>query len=211
MNTRIKRILVLAPHTDDGEFGCGGSIAKFLEEENDVYYVAFSTARDSVPEAMPKDILEIEVRNATGKLGIDHSNLIVYKYTVRKLNYVRQEILEEMIKIRNDIVPDLVFSPSINDLHQDHYTVATECMRAFKQISIFGYEIPWNNITFHTQAFIKLQKRHIEKKIEALKEYNSQARRYYATEEFIWSLAKTRGVQIAADYAESFEVIRWVL
>lgn len=207
----IDTILVLSPHTDDGEFGCGGSITKFLEEEKEVYYVAFSTAKDSVPLDMPKDILEIEVKEATKRLGIPTSNLIVYKFQVRKLNYVRQEVLEELIKIKKEISPDLVFIPSLNDLHQDHHAVAMEGMRAFKQVSILGYEIPWNNITFHTQAFVKLEKKHIERKIEALKAYKSQSHRLYATSDFIWSLARTRGVQIGTKYAETFEVIRWVM
>jgi LmbE family N-acetylglucosaminyl deacetylase len=211
MTNNFNRILVLAPHTDDGEFGCGGSIAKFIEEGKDVFYVAFSTAEDSVPEGYPRNILEIEVREATKILGINPSNLIIYKFQVRKLNYVRQELLEELVKIRNEISPDLVFIPSPNDLHQDHYTVAMEGMRAFKQISILGYELPWNNITFHTQSFIKLEERHIIKKIEALKAYKSQQNRFYANEEFIRSLAITRGTQISVRYAEAFEVIRWVM
>ena len=211
MTNDFNRILVLAPHTDDGEFGCGGSIVKFIEEGRDVFYVAFSTAEDSVPEGYPKNILEIEVREATKILGINPNNLIIYKFQVRKLNYVRQEILEELVKIRREINPDLVFIPSPNDLHQDHYTVAMEGMRAFKQISILGYELPWNNITFHTQSFIRLEERHIIKKIEALKAYKSQQSRFYANEEFIRSLAITRGTQINVRYAEAFEVIRWVM
>ncbi len=43
-NESFQRILVLAPHTDDGEFGCGGSIAKFIEAGKEVFYAAFSTA-----------------------------------------------------------------------------------------------------------------------------------------------------------------------
>ena len=39
------KVLVLAPHTDDGEIGCGGTIARFIEEGADVYYVAFSSAK----------------------------------------------------------------------------------------------------------------------------------------------------------------------
>jgi len=206
-----KRILIISPHIDDGEFGCGGSIAKFIEERKEVFYVAFSTAEDSVPDNYPKNILEIEVREATKILKIDPNNLIIRKYQVRKLNYVRQEILEELVKMKNEISPDLVFIPSPNDLHQDHNTVAMEGMRAFKQVSLLGYEIPWNNITFHTQAFINLEERHIIKKIEALKAYRSQQNRFYANEEFIRSLAITRGTQISVKYAETFEVIRWVI
>lgn len=207
----IKRILILSPHTDDGELGCGGSIAKFIEESKEIYYVAFSTAEASVPNGFPKNILEIEVKEATSILGIKPDNLIIYKFQVRKLNYVRQEILEELVRIKRDINPDLIFIPSPNDLHQDHQTVAMEGMRAFKGSSILGYELLWNNITFSTQAFIKLEQRHIEKKIEALKSYKSQSHRNYMKEEFIWSLARTRGVQINTEYAESFEVIRWVI
>lgn len=151
------------------------------------------------------------MREATKVLAIPSTNLITYKYEVRRLNYVRQEILEELVKIKKDLNPDLVFMPSPNDLHQDHYTVAMEGMRAFKQVSILGYEIPWNNITFHTQAFINLEERHIIKKIEALKAYKSQQNRFYANEEFIRSLAITRGTQISVKYAETFEVIRWVI
>ena len=204
-------IIVLAPHTDDGEFGCGGSIAKFIEEGHNVYYVAFSTAKKSVPEGLPQDILEKEVKIATKRLGIKPENLIIYGFEVRKLNYVRQDILEELVKLKREIEPDLVFLPSPNDLHQDHYTVSIEGLRAFKQVSILGYEVPWNNINFQTQSFIRLNKAHVENKVYALDAYNSQKTRNYATKEFIYSLAKTRGVQVKTEYAEAFEVIRWII
>ena len=206
-----ERVLVLAPHTDDGEFGCGASIAKYIDQGNEVFYVAFSTAEKSVPEGWPKNILEKEVREATKRLGIPESNLIIYKYEVRKLNYIRQEILEELVRMKREIAPTLVFMPSANDLHQDHQTVAVEGTRAFKQTTILGYELPWNNITFHTSAFIKLDRPHVERKVHALKAYESQAGKAYATEEFIWGWAKTRGTQIGASYAETFEVVRLVL
>ena len=45
-----ERALVLAPHTDDGEFGCGGTMARLVEEGTDVRYVAFSIATRSLPE-----------------------------------------------------------------------------------------------------------------------------------------------------------------
>jgi len=204
-------ILILAPHTDDGEFGCGGSIAKFLEKGNNVYYVAFSTAKQSVPEGLPQDILEKEVKVATKRLGIKPENLIIYGFEVRKLNYFRQDILEELVKLKKEIDPDLVFLPSPNDLHQDHNTVAMEGIRAFKQTSILAYEVPWNNLNFNNQCFIKLDKKHIEQKVYALDAYNSQKTRHYATEEFIYSLAKTRGVQVNSEYAEAFETIRWII
>ena len=101
--------------------------------------------------------------------------------------------------------------PSFNDLHQDHHIIAQEGMRAFKKTTILAYEMPWNNITFSTQLFIKLNKKHIELKICALKEYESQKEKSYANETFIRSLAHRRGVSIDAEYAEAFEVVRWVI
>jgi LmbE family N-acetylglucosaminyl deacetylase len=206
-----QKIIILAPHTDDGEFGCGGTIAKFLEEGNEVFYVAFSTAKESVPEGLPENILEIEVKEATKILGIKQDNLIIYGFTVRKLNYVRQDVLEEMVKLRKNIEPDLVFMPSPNDLHQDHFTVSVEGLRAFKNISVLGYEIPWNNMNFNTQGFVKLEKRHVQKKVDAINAYKSQKMRQYASEDYILSLAKTRGVQVNTEYAEAFEVLRWII
>ncbi len=209
--SKSKNILVLAPHTDDGELGCGASISKYVEEGNNVYYAAFSTAKESLPEGMPDDQLEKEVKEATKRLGIPPENLIIYGFTVRKLSYSRQELLEELVKLKREITPDLVFMPSPNDLHQDHYTVAIEGLRAFKQTSILAYELPWNNITFNTQAFIRLEKHHIEKKVFALGAYNSQKKRSYLNSDFIYGLARTRGVQINAEFAEAFEVIRWIV
>lgn len=207
----MQKILVLAPHTDDGEFGCGGCVARFIDEGKEIYYVAFSTAEESVPEPWPKDILKTEVREATKRLGIPSNNLIIYNFKVRELSYHRQEVLEELIKIKNEVCPDLVFLPSSHDLHQDHSTVSIEGIRAFKNKTILGYEIPWNNIEFQAEAFIILSEKHINKKIHTLDAYNSQKSKSYANEEFVRSLARTRGVQIGSRYAEAFEVIRWVM
>lgn len=201
-------ILVLAPHTDDGELGLGGTIHKLISEGKKITYVAFSTAEESVPAGFPKDILKTEVRNAITKLGIKSTNLIIFNYQVRKLSYVRQEILEELIKIRKQQQYDLVFIPSLHDIHQDHTTIAQEGLRAFKNTTILGYELIWNNLTFNTQCFVRLNKENVEAKICALKEYHSQCKRDYLSDEFIFSLAKARGIQVGCEYAEAFEVVR---
>jgi len=206
----FKVVYVLAPHTDDGELGAGGTISRLIENGAKVYYFAFSTAAESVPEGMPKDILKTEVINATNKLGIPKKNVVIYNYQVRKLNYSRQEILEDLMKHKKKLKPDLVLMPSLNDIHQDHATIAQEGLRAFKGSTILGYELIWNNLTFNTTSFVNLEEKHIQKKCDSLKEYISQASRDYMSEDFIFSLAKTRGVQIGVKFAESFEVVRMV-
>lgn len=211
MVNNFERVLVLAPHTDDGEFGCGGTINKLIESGAEVYYAAFSACQLSVLEGFPSDILITEVKAATKVLGIKPENLILYDYDVRTFNYRRQDILEDIIKLRTQIKPDLVFVPSINDIHQDHQTIANEGIRAFKFNTILCYEMLWNNFTFNTSAFVHLSENNISAKVKALSEYKSQAHRPYANENFIRSLGNIRGVQIGVDYAEVFEIIRWIM
>lgn len=211
MTFKDKKILILAPHTDDGELGCGGTIAKLVEEKAQVYYAAFSVCEDSVPVGMPKNTLEVELKQATAILGIEPNNLIIQRYSVRHLPQNRQKVLQNLIDIRERINPDLVFLPSASDIHQDHHTIYQEGLRAFRYINMLGYELPWNNLSFNTISFVYLEERHIIKKIEALKKYLSQKDRAYMNEEFVRSLARARGVQIGVRYAEAFEVIRWII
>jgi len=205
----FERILILSPHTDDGELGCGGSIARFAEEGKEIFYVAFSCCEKSVPKEFPCDILRTEVKKATRILGTREP--ILLDFEVRIFPGARQEILDTMIDLRRDIQPEVIFMPSSFDTHQDHRTITEEALRAFKICTIIGYEQPWNNLTFNTSFFIPLEERHISKKIEALNCYETQKNRSYLSEEFIKGLAITRGTQIEEKYAEAFEVIRWVL
>lgn len=207
---KVSRVLVLAPHTDDGEFGCGGTISKMINQGIEVHYIAFSACEQSVLPQFPSDILITEVKEATKILGIRKENLHLLKYDVRTFNYKRQEILDDIIKFKKSINPDLIFIPSLNDIHQDHATIANEAVRAFKFANILSYEMPWNNFNFATTNFFVLTEENIRIKVEALKKYRSQEHRPYANEEFIRSLARTRGVQIGEQYAEVFEVIRLI-
>jgi LmbE family N-acetylglucosaminyl deacetylase len=205
----MKKILIVSPHTDDGELGCGGTITKLIEEGNDVEYVALSCCEKSVPPEYPPDILSREVKAATKVLGIKKP--ILFSFEVREFPKLRQEILDTLIRLRKKIQPDLVFTPSRYDTHQDHKITVEESMRAFKQCSILGYEQPWNNITFNTLAFVPLKEEHVTKKIDALKCYETQKGRSYLNPDFIRGLALTRGTQIEHKYAEAFEVIKWII
>lgn len=208
---QFQKVLVLAPHTDDGELGCGATIHRLTAEGATVYYVAFSICTRSLPPDMPPMTLAEEVKKATAILGVKAENLILFDYDVRHFPAFRQTILEEMVKLEKQIHPDLVFMPSSNDIHQDHQTIYSEGLRAFKRTTILGYELPWNNLSFTTNSFVSLSHTDIQKKVTALNEYVSQQTRSYLNADFIHSLAKTRGVQIGAEYAEAFELIRWII
>jgi LmbE family N-acetylglucosaminyl deacetylase len=187
------KILLLSPHTDDGELGCGASVAKLVRQGKEVVYVAFSACEQSVLPQFPKDILIQEVKGATAALGIKPENLILHRFEVRTFNYHRQEILDLLIQLREEYKPDTVLIPSLNDIHQDHKTIAEEALRAFKFHNVISYE-----------------EQDVICKINALNQYQSQAHRPYANEEFLRSQLRMRGVQVARRYAEVFEVVRLV-
>ncbi|WP_048811378.1 PIG-L deacetylase family protein [Thermococcus gammatolerans] len=208
------RVLFLSPHTDDVELGAGGTLVKFLELGHEILWVVFSTAEESLPDNMPKDTLKREFLGVINDLGLKGENYRILNFHVRRLHEYRQEILEELVKIRKEFAPDLVIGPSLNDYHQDHQVVAWEMTRAFKNTSsIICYELPWNHVTFNTQLFIKLEEKHVKKKVELLSNYESQLllNRPYFSKDFIFGWARMRGVQVKAEFAEAFEVIRWIL
>ena len=204
------RILVLAPHTDDAEFGCGGTIARFIANGHDVHSVAFSVAKGVKPDTARETVRQ-ELIEASAVLGIRRKNLRLLDFEVRTFPQHRQEILDAMISLQLELDPEYVFMPSTCDTHQDHQVVSAEGFRAFKRTTILGYELPWNNLTFTTGAFIPLSEEHLSRKLLALRKYKSQKGRPFARAPFIRNLANVRGTQIGVKYAEAFESIRWVM
>ena len=206
---QFKKVLILSPHTDDGEIGAGGLIAKLLEQGAEIHYIAYSICEESVPEGFHKDVLAEEVMSATSVLGIPAENVSCFRFQVRYFTRDRQEILESMIRSRNVIRPDLVLLPSKHDCHQDHEVIHNEGVRAFKNVTLLGYETTWNNFAFDANLLVKLDERFIDKKIDSILEYKSQLFRCY-TPDMIKSLARARGLQIKTEYAEAYNIIRWI-
>lgn len=204
---KFERALVLCAHPDD-EFGCSGTLRRLIEEGTDVHYMAFSMCEKSVPAGFPQDVLKHEVLDATSVIGIKRENVRLYDFEVRIFPTIRQEILELLVKTRNELKPDVVFLPAMSDIHQDHATVAREGLRAFKHQTVLGYELPMNTLAFANAAYVTLTREQVDRKIESLAQYRSQSFRPYATAEFIAGLAKVRGVQCNAEYAECFEAVR---
>lgn len=208
----FQRVLALGAHPDDVELGAGGTIAKFVEEKKDVYHAVFSHVEKSVPRGFPKDVLVVECKKASEALGILPERLFFLDYEVRDFPSRRQEILEDIISIGQKIKPELVLAPSSTDTHQDHQVIHKEALRAFKKTAaIFGYEHPWNNLTFTTDVFVRLEQKHVLKKAKAISLYESQKFRFNFNEGYISALAKTRGMQIDVPYAEAFELLRLII
>ncbi len=205
-----KKILLLAPHPDDPEYACGGSIARW-SKDNELFYVAFSPCTISLPEGFAENALYEELQAAARLMGIPDKNIFTYNFPVRRFSEYRQEILEQMVKIRKSVGPDLVVMPNSTDIHQDHKVIYEEGLRAFKHCSILGYELPWNNLQFSSNFHVRLNKDDMAEKWKAINAYKSQDIRAYKSETFFEGLARVRGMQIGHEFAEAFEVIRWIL
>lgn len=199
-------ILILAPHTDDGELGCGASVAKYTAAGKQVTYAAFSTCRQSLPDHLPPDRLAVECKEATNELGIQV--LTLFDFEVRRFSYSRQEILEELLRLDKTLNPQTVFMPAKEDRHQDHQVIYAEAMRAFKNANLLGYELPWNNTNFAPAYFETLEACHVQAKQKALGKYGTQAHRRYMQPVFAEALARVRGVQCGTGFAEAFELYR---
>jgi LmbE family N-acetylglucosaminyl deacetylase len=207
-NIMTKKILVIGAHTDDVEMMCGGTIVKFLDCEREVYYATFSFADKSLPEGFPEGTTRDEAVGAAKVLGIPMLNLGLFDYEVRAFPKLRQEILEDLIRLRKEINPDLIITHNANDTHQDHKVISDETFRAFKQsASIWGYESFKNNRVFNNDLYVKLSKLQIERKLQAISIYKSQIIKG-DNREGIMGLAKFRGAQVNHEFAECFQIMR---
>jgi LmbE family N-acetylglucosaminyl deacetylase len=201
---------VCAPHTDDAELGCGGSICRYVEEGWAVHVAAFSRAEISLPAGSQPDRLEKEMYRALQSLGVPAEHVHMFRYPVRRFSEYRQDILEDMVRLRRAIAPRLVMTPASTDVHQDHAVVSQESIRAFRQGTLLGYELPWNHLRSVTNGFVALEERHMAAKLHSLTYYESQVElaRAYFEPETLRGFARMRGVQAKAPFAEAFEVIQ---
>lgn len=180
-----QRALVLSPHTDDAEFGMGGTLHRLVSQGVEVFLVALSTAKESLPVGLPEGTLAQEAREAGKILGVPLERVRILDYPVRHFPQYRQEILEELVRLKRELDPGMVFVHASTDLHQDHHTVTTEAIRAFKHCTVLGYELPWNTIEFRAQAQVALEEDDINVKIAACAAYKSQRHRPYAGADLI--------------------------
>jgi len=203
MSLDFARVLIVSPHTDDGELGAGGTIARLVESGSEVHYVALSTV-SNLHGMGHGSRLAAECSASTAELGIRSQNTKILDFPARNFDLMRQDILDELITLRNLIEPSLVIGPNIGDVHQDHAVVAAEVSRAFKFLTTLRFDTYWNISDMKTNFFVKLSKSQLQKKIKALGCYKSQLMRPYMAASQTESLARVRGLQSQSEYAEAF-------
>ena len=198
-------ILALSPHTDDAELGAGASLARFVEECHTVSVVAFSTGNDKT------GALKSEFEAAMGALGVEHHGL--FDFPARRFPECRQTILGQLVKLYDDLKPDLVLVPSTADRHQDHGVIMAEAIRAarYAPVSILGYSITCSHILpVELCYYVRLEQRHLDAKLSAIGCYQTQHGKPYTHGDYVRSLARVYGAPVGAKFAEAFEALRWI-
>lgn len=209
MKLSTSKLLLLSPHTDDIEYGLGGTLLNLIKPETEVRWMIFSNAVKSLINEDSTILIE-EQKRAAKLLNVKATSLIFYDFPVREFSYKRQEILEELLNIKKSFDPDMVFCPNSLDFHQDHKTIYDETIRAFKDSTILGYNTPWNQLNETNHLLVKLTKKDLEFKKKLLGSYKSQSHRKYMNEKVIETIARYKAIRSNFEFGESFEVISMV-
>jgi len=214
MLPKTLKILAIAPHTDDLELACGGSICRWTNMNCKVHCVAFSDCHDTLADTPFKpETLGKESISALRNLGVTKSQIVIFNQTNKHFYRESRDIFDKLEELKKQLNPDLVLIPSLRDTHQDHLIVAQQALHVFRRdTSIMSYEQPWNNLTFAPNFFITLNESQIQKKIQSLTLFKTQAHlnRSYFDSGFIRGLARVRGTQALTQYAEAFEIIKLI-
>ena len=205
-----KKILVFSPHADDVEIAMGGTMAK-LAKNNDVTLVTCILPTEDRQGNRDQQMIDnrgIEQAKAAGILGVQLHlmDIDTYNFTYNR-EYVK--LFDQLIVSHE---PDVVFSCWEHDTHQDHQTLAKILYSALRKNNISYYMYESTNLPgglggnqFAPQVFVDISGEPLQKKIEALKQYQTYIGNAI---ESIIARSKYKGGIIGVDHAESFQVIK---
>ena len=196
-------VLVLSPHPDDAELYAGGTIAKLKRQGSDLYWVSFS----------PCDNVKIfnEWMDSLDKYDVFNRSFLHYKRS--DFDRYRQDILNDLVKLKQLGDFDYVLTTPPYDIHQDHAVIGQEAIRAFKDSNLLFYLSQRNINDITPKVYFNITEEDLQKKIESIKCYKSQfeMNRTDFDLDYIKSLARVYGRMINVDYAEAFDTYRMVM
>jgi LmbE family N-acetylglucosaminyl deacetylase len=205
MNFFGKRVLFLGAHPDDIELGCG-ALLHHIVRQTEVLCVTLSDNQ------MNPDLQNIKSEHfdSMAVLGVSKEKIVLGPFTTRVFPDARQEILEYFLSIRRDFGPDLIFVHSKQDVHQDHNTMTDEALRAFRGITVLGFDVVRSSYGFFPHFLVEVTEEDVNKKIEALACYETYRDRYYFNSELTRSIMVRHGALAERPFAEGFDILRIV-
>jgi len=205
MNFFGKRVLFLGAHPDDIELGCGALLHHIAERTD----VLCATLSDNQKNPELKNVVD-EHYKSMAVLGVKRKNIIVGQFATRVFPDARQEILEYLLKLRKDFNPDLIFVHSKHDLHQDHNVMTEEALRAYRGITVLGFDVVRSSYGFFPHFLVEVTEEDVNKKIEALAQYKTYREKYYFNTELTRSIMVRHGALAECPFAEGFDILRIV-
>jgi LmbE family N-acetylglucosaminyl deacetylase len=190
-------VLAIGAHPDDIEIGAGGLLLSLADMSVDARYVLLTGSRDRQREAQ---------RAAQAFLGAADLTVELHDLPEGRLPAQWGQVKEVLETVASSCVPDLIVAPSSGDAHQDHRTIAEILPTVFRDALCLGYEIPkWDGDLGRPSVYFPLSDESVHRKVQLLNEcYVSQNGREWWDDEVFLGLARLRGVECRAGYAEAF-------
>jgi len=200
-----KKVCFIGAHPDDIELGCGALIAN-IGEKADILCVTLSDNKKN------PDLINLyqEHKASMSVLGVTGDRDIVKDFETRRFPQVRQEILETFLDIKKTFKPEIVFVHTKNDIHQDHATITDEALRAFRGITVLGFDVLRSSYGFFPHFLFEVTEQDVEKKLAALAEYKTYANRYYFDSQITRATMIRHGALAERPFAEGFDILRVV-
>lgn len=207
MNFFGERILFVGAHPDDIEIGAGALLAQ-LSKIPDVELLC-ATISDNQKNPKLKNIVE-EHYKSMAILGIREEDILMKDFETRNFPRDRQEILEFLYELNGTFNPDIVFTHSEADIHQDHGVVTTEALRAFRGRTVLGFDVLRSSYGFFPHFLVEVSEEEAGLKVKALEAYETYRTRYYFDPEIIRSTLVRHGALAERPFAEGFDILRIV-
>ena len=205
MNFLGQRLLFLGAHPDDIELGCGALLAHVSGKLD----IRCATLSDNQKNPDLVNLVDEHYR-AMEILGISKDEIILKDFETRNFPRDRQEILEFLYELNGTFQPDMVFTHTTADIHQDHDVVTIEALRAFRGVSVLGYDVLRSSYGFFPHFLVEVSEGDVEKKIEALSAYQTYKSRYYFDPEVVHATSIRHGALAEKPFAEGFDILRIV-
>jgi len=206
-------ILAIGAHFDDVELGCGGALAKHAQNGDSVYvYVAtVSGFNNQYNESIRSNEIALEEAQAAMRvLGV--KELICGKFKTLNVEFV-DDLNIEILKIVEDKKIDKVYAHWIGDIHHDHQAVAKASLHSCRHVPrLLMYRSNWYHSTMEFRGNfyidITLQWDFKERAIQAHASEMSRTGSKWI--DFFKNEARNAGQRIGVDYAEIYEVVKWL-
>lgn len=200
-----KHVLFLGAHPDDIELGCGALI-HHIAPLSEVFCVTLS---DNQRNPLLNEVVN-EQHRSMAILGVHRDRVLYGPFSTRVFPEARQEILEYLLKLRADLQPEIIFVHSRQDVHQDHLTISEEALRAFRGITLLGFDVVRSSYGFFPHFLVEVTEADVAAKIAALAQYKTYGDKYYFNPELTRSIMVRHGALAERPFAEGFDILRIV-